>query len=170
MYVGSDDNLANVDSSEPEDRKYMQECPVCTKMFPTDFIEVHASSCVERAGKEVMHESIVIEGEQAAMPGPSGTCATVTEESPLLLSMDIRKSPAEQDMALISFYKPPNVEWGRPLNCKLEGSTAIGQGVTRFFFSTCMEKLKSGFCINFGMYVMCMASFQMLFILSCITI
>ncbi|KAJ8361512.1 hypothetical protein SKAU_G00180370 [Synaphobranchus kaupii] len=71
-------------------------------------------------------------------------------ESPLLLSMDIRKSPAEQDMALISFYKPPNVEWGRPLNCKLEGDTAIGQGVTRFFFSTCMEKLKSGFCINFA--------------------
>ncbi|XP_059195012.1 G2/M phase-specific E3 ubiquitin-protein ligase-like [Centropristis striata] len=71
-------------------------------------------------------------------------------ESPLLLSMDLRRSPAEQDMALISFYKQPNVEWGRPLNCRLEGDTAIGQGVTRFFFSTCMEKLKSGFCINFG--------------------
>ncbi|KAK0153289.1 hypothetical protein N1851_005022 [Merluccius polli] len=122
-----------------------------------------------------MHESIVIEEEQAAMPGPSGTCATVTDgwltisdptkaisqcadsvlriqetKSPLLLSMDIRKSPAEQDMALISFYKRANVEWGRPLNCRLEGDTAIGQGVTRFFFSTCMEKLKSGFCINFA--------------------
>ncbi|XP_034152221.1 G2/M phase-specific E3 ubiquitin-protein ligase-like isoform X2 [Esox lucius] len=156
-----------------------------------------------RAGKEVMHESIVIEEEQAAMPGPSGTCATATDgwltisdptkaisqcadsflrihetKSPLLLSMDIRKSPAEQDMALISFYKRTNVEWGRPLNCKLEGSSnyklqwsknkvfplslfcqtvhcvtgdcAIGQGVTRFFFSKCMEKLKSGFCINFA--------------------
>ncbi|XP_061127287.1 uncharacterized protein LOC133147307 isoform X1 [Syngnathus typhle] len=109
------------------------------------------------------------------MPGPSGTCATATDdwltisdptkaisqcadsflrihqtESPLLLSMDIRKSPAEQDMALISFYKRNHVEWGRPLNCKLEGDTAIGQGVTRFFFSTCMEKLKSGFSINFA--------------------
>lgn len=73
-------------------------------------------------------------------------------ESPLLLSMDIRKSLEEQDMTLISFYKRPNVEWGRPLNCKLEGDTAIGEGVTRFFFSTCIEKLKSGFCINFGMY------------------
>lgn len=109
-------------------------------------------------------------------------------ESPLLLSMDIRNSPTEQDMALISFYKRPNVEWGRPLNCKLEGSsnykflqfksilsiylvfilltlhyvagdTAIGEGVTRFFFSTCIEKLRSGFCINFGMYAI--ASFQM---------
>lgn len=113
--------------------------------------------------------------------------------SPSLLSMDIR-SLAEQDMALISFYKQPNVEWGRPLNCKLEGcsninfqlskkifqvfplnvfcqtipcvtgDTAVGQGVTRLFFSTCMEKLRSGFCINFGMYVRCMASSLMLFI------
>ncbi|XP_051802461.1 G2/M phase-specific E3 ubiquitin-protein ligase-like isoform X3 [Acanthochromis polyacanthus] len=71
-------------------------------------------------------------------------------ESPLLLSMDIRKSLAEQDMALISFYKRPNLEWGRPLNCQLEGDPAIGHGVNRFFFSTCMEKLRSGFCINFA--------------------
>lgn len=35
-------------------------------------------------------------------------------DSTLLLSMDIRKSPAEQDMALISFYKRPCVKWGRP--------------------------------------------------------
>ncbi|XP_036966615.1 uncharacterized protein LOC119026377 isoform X2 [Acanthopagrus latus] len=164
MDVGSDNNLANVETSALEERKYMQECPVCTNMFPTDFIEVHASSCVERAGKDVTHESIVVEEEQAAMPGPSGSSAAVTDgwltisdptkaisqcagsslrihetESPLLLSMDIRKSPAEQDMALISFYKRPNVEWGRPLDCKLEGDTAIGQGVTRFFLSTCME-------------------------------
>lgn len=26
----------------------MQECPVCTEMFPIDLIEVHSSSCVER--------------------------------------------------------------------------------------------------------------------------
>lgn len=32
----------------------------------------------------------------------------------------------------------------------LTGDTAIGQGVIRFFLSTCMEKLMSGFCINFG--------------------
>ncbi|XP_063735839.1 uncharacterized protein LOC134861770 isoform X7 [Eleginops maclovinus] len=169
--VDSEDNLANVDISLPEERKSdMQECPVCTNMFPTDFIEVHASSCVERAGKEVMHESTVIEEEQAAMPGPSRSSAAVEDgwltvsdptkaisqcaesfrriheaKSPLLLSMDIRESPAEQDMALVSFYKRPNVEWGRPLNCRLEGDTAIGHGVTRFFFSTCMEKLRPGF-------------------------
>nr|XP_033498251.1 uncharacterized protein LOC117266929 isoform X1 [Epinephelus lanceolatus]XP_033498252.1 uncharacterized protein LOC117266929 isoform X1 [Epinephelus lanceolatus] len=174
--VDSDDNLANVDISEPEERDSdMQECPVCKNMFPADSIEVHASSCVERAGNEVMHESIVIEEEQAARPGPSTSSAAVQDgwltvsdptkatsqcadsfrrihetKSPLLLSMDIRKSPAEQDMALVSFYKQPNVEWGRPLNCRLEGDTAIGHGVTRFFFSTCMEKLRSGFCINFA--------------------
>ncbi|XP_029970792.1 uncharacterized protein LOC115405367 [Salarias fasciatus] len=167
-YVDSDDNptTSTVDNNESEDRKYMQECPVCTEIFPTDFIEVHAASCVERAGEEVTQESSAIEEDQAAMPGPSGAHATVTEgwlsisdpstaisqcasrflrihetESPLLLSMDIRKSLGEQDMALISFYKRPNVEWARPLNCILEGDTAIGQGVTRFFFSTCMEKL-----------------------------
>ncbi|XP_077381337.1 uncharacterized protein LOC144021150 isoform X2 [Festucalex cinctus] len=172
--VGNDDE----ETSELDERKCMQECPVCTNMFPTDFIEVHASSCMElesTTGEEVMHESISIDEEQTAMPGPSRISATVTDgwltisdpekaisqyagsclrihemKSPLLLSMDIRKSPAEQDMALISFYKRPNVEWGRPLNCKLEGDTAIGEGVTRFFFSTCMEKLRSGFNIHFA--------------------
>ncbi|XP_066518382.1 G2/M phase-specific E3 ubiquitin-protein ligase-like [Hoplias malabaricus] len=72
------------------------------------------------------------------------------DNSPLLLSMDIRSSPAEQDMALISFYKQSNVEWARPLNCRREGDAAIGQGVTRFFFSASVEKLKSGFYINFA--------------------
>ncbi|XP_067089493.1 G2/M phase-specific E3 ubiquitin-protein ligase-like isoform X1 [Osmerus mordax] len=64
--------------------------------------------------------------------------------------MDTRETPAEQDMALLSFYKRPNVEWARPLHCRLEGDVAIGKGVTRFFLSTCIEKLKSGFCINFA--------------------
>lgn len=71
-------------------------------------------------------------------------------ENPLLLTMDVRQSVSEQDKALISFYKRPNVEWARPLECRLEGDTAIGQGVLRFFLSTCMEKLVSGFCINFA--------------------
>lgn len=44
-------------------------------------------------------------------------------ESSLTLSMDIRRSPAEQDMALISFYKQTNVEWARPLKCRLEGKS-----------------------------------------------
>ncbi|CAL8303428.1 unnamed protein product [Arctogadus glacialis] len=126
----------------------MQECPVCTQIFPTDFIEAHASACGESAsaGNEEMHASTISE-EEAAIPGTSGgdrdrdggwfTIADPAkaiaqcvenhlslhkEENPLQLSMDIRSSPTEQDMALISFYKPPNVEWGRPLNCRLEAN------------------------------------------------
>lgn len=97
-------------------------------------------------------------------------------ENPLLLKMDLRDSPTAKDMALISFYKRPNVQWACPLNCRLEGKViknykfytfafqsmtcqiiylagdvAVGQGVNRFFFSTVLEKLKSGFSINFGM-------------------
>ncbi|KAI4821418.1 hypothetical protein KUCAC02_029352, partial [Chaenocephalus aceratus] len=30
-----------------------------------------------------------------------------------------------------------------------QGDAAFGEGVSRFFFSTCMDKLNSGFCINF---------------------
>ncbi|MEQ2186883.1 hypothetical protein GOODEAATRI_033411 [Goodea atripinnis] len=55
-------------------------------------------------------------------------------ENPLLLKMDLRDSPAEKDMALISFYKRPNVQWACPLNCRLEGDVAVGLGVNRFFF------------------------------------
>ncbi|XP_063735760.1 uncharacterized protein LOC134861770 isoform X6 [Eleginops maclovinus] len=110
--VDSEDNLANVDISLPEERKCW-----LTVSDPTKAI----SQCAESFRR--IHEA----------------------KSPLLLSMDIRESPAEQDMALVSFYKRPNVEWGRPLNCRLEGDTAIGHGVTRFFFSTCMEKLRPGF-------------------------
>nr|XP_020473179.1 uncharacterized protein LOC109970146 isoform X2 [Monopterus albus] len=71
-------------------------------------------------------------------------------ETPLCLSMDIRQSLAEQDMALMLFYKRPNIDWARPLNCRLEGDTAVGEGVNRFFFSTCIDKMKSGFNINFA--------------------
>ncbi|KAF3842704.1 hypothetical protein F7725_001553 [Dissostichus mawsoni] len=50
-------------------------------------------------------------------------------KNPLLLSMDIRSSPAEQDAALICFYKKPNIELGRPLKCRFEANT----DVTRLF-------------------------------------
>ncbi|KAJ7995081.1 hypothetical protein DPEC_G00256220 [Dallia pectoralis] len=58
----------------------MQQCPVCTNMFPGDFIELHASSCGESAGNELIHESIVSEEEEAPMPGPSGTSATAIDD------------------------------------------------------------------------------------------
>ena len=183
----------------------MQECPVCTQIFPTDFIEAHASACGERypftclsffshqqlsyslckcntkylwlvlvQGMRCMQvrsvrkkqqylehpEEIEIEMEVRMLRPVFSECHSPLphwifflffllgwftiadpakaiaqcvenhlslhkEENPLQLTMDIRSSPTEQDMALISFYKPPNVEWGRPLNCRLEGCSNI---------------------------------------------
>ncbi|XP_051999923.1 uncharacterized protein LOC127655902 isoform X2 [Xyrauchen texanus] len=126
------------------------------------------------SSEQVTDEWLTVQDPTKAMPGPSSS-EQVTDEwltvqdptkamslfrdsilshheskNPLFLSMDIRKSPAEQDAALICFYKKPNVEWARPLNCRLEGDAAIGEGVSRFFLSTCMNKLKSGFCFHFA--------------------
>ncbi|MEQ2301056.1 hypothetical protein AMECASPLE_032088 [Ameca splendens] len=120
---------------------------------------MHASSCGESSrSDEKGHDSTIIEEGPADMPGPSETSCTVRDdwltisdcskaisecakkalhmherENLLILTKDIRRSVAEQDVALISFYKRPNVEWACPLECRLEGDTAIGQGVVRFF-------------------------------------
>ncbi|XP_062309977.1 uncharacterized protein LOC134014387 [Osmerus eperlanus] len=176
--VDSDNCPANVEENcaqEDVTSADQQPCPMCMNIFPCHIIEAHAASCGESAGNEAIECSTVMEEEQAVMPGPSRSSAAVTDdwltiqdptkamsqfrdslfhiyekESALVLSMDTRETPAEQDMALLSFYKRPNVEWARPLHCRLEGDVAIGKGVTRFFLSTCIEKLKSGFCINFA--------------------
>ncbi|XP_032431527.1 uncharacterized protein LOC116727944 isoform X1 [Xiphophorus hellerii] len=164
-------DVAGVDVCNPaKDISAMQECPVCANIYPTEDIEVHASSCGEIStgphSTEEMNET---------MPGPSTLYSSGSDdwyticdaskaisrcadhflqihamENPLLLKMDLRDSPAEKDMALISFYKRPNVQWACPLNCRLEGDVAVGLGVNRFFFSTVLEKLKLGFSINFG--------------------
>ncbi|XP_023814447.1 uncharacterized protein LOC105354611 isoform X2 [Oryzias latipes] len=41
-------SCAGVDANEPVVNKSLQQCPLCTEMFSTDFIEEHASSCGER--------------------------------------------------------------------------------------------------------------------------
>ncbi|KAE8278069.1 hypothetical protein D5F01_LYC23866 [Larimichthys crocea] len=64
--------------------------------------------------------------------------------------MDLRESPEDQDRTIVAFYKAHQKNWAGPLNCRLEGDTAIGEGVTRFFFSICMQKLRSGFSLNCG--------------------
>ncbi|CAL9689654.1 unnamed protein product [Knipowitschia caucasica] len=124
------------DPSHPDEEK-LQPCPVCLKIFPTELIERHASSCGESS---VSPQSAIAPNEEfAAIPGPSKVSTVYEEwlsakdpgrviletaqhhlqshenEKPLTLSMDIRKSPTEQDMALISFYKQTNVAWARPL-------------------------------------------------------
>ncbi|XP_062849559.1 uncharacterized protein LOC134311810 [Trichomycterus rosablanca] len=69
---------------------------------------------------------------------------------PLHLHVDLRSIISEQEMALIAFYKAGSIDWARPLQCRLEGDPAIGEGVNRFLFSMVMQKLKCGFHLNFG--------------------
>nr|XP_055036497.1 G2/M phase-specific E3 ubiquitin-protein ligase-like [Misgurnus anguillicaudatus] len=66
---------------------------------------------------------------------------------PLNLVMDLGDSSEDRERAIISFYKMAHVEWASPLTCTLKGDPAIGDGVTRHFFSTIMSKLQMGFDI-----------------------
>ncbi|CAB1431213.1 unnamed protein product [Pleuronectes platessa] len=67
----------------------------------------------------------------------------------LSLIMDLGDSAEDRERAILSFYKMAHVEWACPLTCTLIGDPAIGDGVTRHFFSTIMHKLQNGFEINF---------------------
>ncbi|KAJ4948476.1 hypothetical protein JOQ06_020010 [Pogonophryne albipinna] len=136
-------------------------CQKCGAAIPLQLLTEHIKSCniIDVDSDEnlaVVEDSC--EQEWLTVQDPTRAISQFRDDvlsiheskNPLLLSMDIRSSPAEQDAALICFYKKLNVEWGRPLKCRLEGDAAIGEGVSRFFFSTCMDKLNSGFCINFA--------------------
>ncbi|XP_055021239.1 uncharacterized protein LOC129412152 [Boleophthalmus pectinirostris] len=153
-------SVIEIDGEQPvEDTSHLVgeksvSCPVCLKMFPTDWIQEHASTCGESpvtpavTSATVTSAKVTYEEDHAAIAGTSTSSATVTGDwlslsdpreaisqyakhflqnhamdSPLILSMDIRKSLTEQDMALISFYKQKNVEWACPLKCRLEGKT-----------------------------------------------
>nr|XP_033940159.1 uncharacterized protein LOC117447545 isoform X1 [Pseudochaenichthys georgianus] len=132
-------------------------CQKCGAAIPLQLLTEHIKSCnISDESLAVVEDSC--EQEWLTVQDPTRAISQFRDDvlsiheskNPLLLSMDIRSSPAEQDAALICFYKKPNVEWGRPLKCRLEGDAVIGEGVSRFFFSTCMDKLNSGFCINFA--------------------
>nr|XP_055026169.1 uncharacterized protein LOC129415968 isoform X2 [Misgurnus anguillicaudatus]XP_055026170.1 uncharacterized protein LOC129415968 isoform X2 [Misgurnus anguillicaudatus] len=69
---------------------------------------------------------------------------------PLLMCMDLRSGVEEQERQLINFYNQRHVEWACPVKCQLQGDAAVGDGVTRHFFSTVLEKLKYGFSLNLG--------------------
>ncbi|XP_034536180.1 uncharacterized protein LOC117810445 isoform X2 [Notolabrus celidotus] len=69
---------------------------------------------------------------------------------PLRLHFDLGDSNSDQDLAFIAFYKACKVDWASPLQWRLEGDPAIGEGVSRFLFSRVMQKLKDGFTFNFG--------------------
>ncbi|XP_023818441.1 G2/M phase-specific E3 ubiquitin-protein ligase-like [Oryzias latipes] len=71
-------------------------------------------------------------------------------EPTLKVKLDLRESVEEQEERLISFYKVHKVDWARPLHCRLEGDVATGEGVKRHFFSLVIQKLQTGFSLDFG--------------------
>uniref|UniRef100_A0A9J8CC04 HECT domain-containing protein n=1 Tax=Cyprinus carpio carpio TaxID=630221 RepID=A0A9J8CC04_CYPCA len=68
----------------------------------------------------------------------------------LLMTMDVRMDKEDQDRELVAFYKQNGMEWACPVKCKLQGDAAIGEGVTRHFFSTVIQRLQHGFNFNMG--------------------
>ncbi|RXN24152.1 G2 M phase-specific E3 ubiquitin- ligase-like protein [Labeo rohita] len=66
---------------------------------------------------------------------------------PLRFMMDLREDIEEQDRAIISFYKRPDVNSAGPFSCILRGDAATGEGVTRHVLSTAVLKLTKGFMI-----------------------
>ncbi|XP_057676518.1 uncharacterized protein LOC130906327 isoform X2 [Corythoichthys intestinalis] len=73
------------------------------------------------------------------------------EEKPILrFKLDLREDVEDQEERLITFYKCYKVDWTRPFHCRLAGDVAIGEGVKRHFFSLVMQKLQTGFCMDFG--------------------
>uniref|UniRef100_A0A9J7XX65 Uncharacterized protein n=1 Tax=Cyprinus carpio carpio TaxID=630221 RepID=A0A9J7XX65_CYPCA len=66
----------------------------------------------------------------------------------LLMTMDVRMDKEDQDRELVAFYKQNGIEWACPVKCKLQGDAAIGEGVTRHFFSTVIQRLQHGFNFN----------------------
>lgn len=66
------------------------------------------------------------------------------------MAMDVRMDKEDQDRELVAFYKQNGIEWACPVRCKLQGDAAIGEGMTRHFFSTVIQRLQHGFNFNMG--------------------
>ncbi|XP_016339484.1 G2/M phase-specific E3 ubiquitin-protein ligase-like [Sinocyclocheilus anshuiensis] len=64
--------------------------------------------------------------------------------------MDLRMDKEDQDRELVAFYKQNGIEWASPVKCRLQGDAAIGEGVTRHFLSTVIQRLQHGFNFNMG--------------------
>ncbi|RXN13682.1 G2 M phase-specific E3 ubiquitin- ligase-like protein [Labeo rohita] len=150
-------------------------CPICQEEMPFDILEVHASECGESpvnddsnntAEFSFMDNKVNNTAEFSFMGNdwkthidPKIAALLYRKEilrlhetgKPLSMCVDLRSSPEEQDRQLINFYKQRNVEWACPVKCQLQGDAAIGDGVSRHFFSTVMEKLKYGFSLNLGL-------------------
>ncbi|XP_023666589.2 uncharacterized protein [Paramormyrops kingsleyae] len=136
-------------------------CPICEKEMPLDVLEVHASGCGERTMEDEMNISMEVthlDSDWKTHPDPKMAAYLYTCEilrlhetgKPLFMYMDLRSSTEQQERELINFYKQTNIEWACPVRCQLQGDAAIGDGVTRHFFSIILEKLKYGFSLNMG--------------------
>ncbi|XP_073709377.1 uncharacterized protein [Misgurnus anguillicaudatus] len=88
--------------------------------------------------------------ERAAVLYRRYTLRQKEDELPLKVRIDIREDMEDQEGRIINFYKVPKIDWTRPLQCRLEGDVAIGDGVQRHFFSMVMHKLQNGFLFNVG--------------------
>ncbi|XP_073728938.1 uncharacterized protein [Misgurnus anguillicaudatus] len=148
-------------------------CPVCQEEMPLDILEVHASECGERPLDDEINnttelscldnevndtECSYMDNDWKTHPDPKMAADLYRKEifrlhetgKPLLMCMDLRSGVEEQERQLINFYKQRHVEWACPVKCQLQGDATVGDGVTRHFFSTVLEKLKYGFSLNLG--------------------
>ncbi|XP_073767217.1 uncharacterized protein isoform X2 [Danio rerio] len=148
-------------------------CPICQEVMPFGILEVHASECGESpvnddsnntAEFSFMNNEVnntadfsIMDNDWKTHLDPKTAALLYRKQilqlhetgKPLFMSMDLRSSVEEQDRQLINFYKQRNVEWACPVKCQLQDA-AVGDGVSRHFFSTVLEKLKYGFRLNFG--------------------
>ncbi|XP_052440572.1 uncharacterized protein LOC127979271 isoform X2 [Carassius gibelio] len=170
-----DETLHDAQDVESEKKSNEQACcPICQEEMPLDILEVHASECGERSMDDENNnttelscmdnevndtaEFLYVDNDWKTHPDPKVSMALYRREilrlhetgKPILMCMDLRTCAEEQERQLINFYKQRNVEWACPVKCQLEGDAAVGDGVTRHFFSTILEKLKYGFSLNLG--------------------
>ncbi|CAL8350489.1 unnamed protein product [Boreogadus saida] len=62
----------------------------------------------------------------------------------LMLTLDMHVTEEDRERAIIGFYKQTNIDWTRPFEVQLKGDCAIGDGVKKYFFSLCLNKLQTG--------------------------
>ncbi|CAL8361350.1 unnamed protein product [Arctogadus glacialis] len=62
----------------------------------------------------------------------------------LKLTLDMHVTEEDRARAIIGFYKQTNIDWTRPFEVQLKGDCAIGDGVKKYLFSLCLNKVQTG--------------------------
>ncbi|XP_076836719.1 uncharacterized protein LOC143504293 [Brachyhypopomus gauderio] len=71
------------------------------------------------------------------------------EEKPdVVVTLDVHASEQDREREMLTFYKRQNLDWTSPFSVRFKGDAAMGDGVTRHFFSLLMDKLHFGFDID----------------------